>query len=258
MLRSADGIAGGTVIRAAGVLTGISLVIAAASPFSGVSPRGGSGTPVPARQEVSVFGTGELDLKPLGPAMRPTDYPRPGDHAGPTMTVKVSNITNVPLRLSVRLTTLAPALDAAVKVRGSVAGAVVLNTTLGRAAEWSKPAGVLASGQTSTLRLRFRLLEGIAPDAWLGRLDSRQLEIKGVKLNGDAATNTTTGVIPDPTTPRGTNSGGPPGPLAGPSTGSTTPGATPSGSGAAGPNGPAQSQGRIPEGENPLIEGGGP
>jgi hypothetical protein len=252
VLRSADEIAGGTLTRAAGVLTGLGLVIAAASPFSGVSPRGGSGASAPAQQEVNVVGTGEFTISPVGKVMRATAYPAPGDHAGPTMSVTVSNITNVPLRLSVRLTAVAASLDTAVKVRGSVAGAVVINTTMGRATEWSKPAGVLASGQTSTLRLRFRLLEGLGPDAWLGRLDVRQLEIRGVKLNGAAATNTVTTVIPDPTTPGPTtpsNSGGPP-----PVRSGTTPPAPPKTS-LPEPDGPATAEGRIPEGENPALGG---
>lgn len=230
------------------MLAGLALVFAAASPLSGVSPRGGSAAALtPAQQQVGVLAAGEFALEPLGKVMPPTAYPEPGVRGGPTMSVKVTNITGVPLKLSVRLPSIAPSLDSISKVRASVAGAVVLNTTLAKAAEWSKPAGVLEAGQQSTLRLRFKLLPGSPADAYLGHLDVRELQVKGIKMDGDAATNTVVTVIPDRTTPTG---GAPAStPQAPPLPSSTPPATTPD------PDGTITQEGRIPEGGNPQIDG---
>lgn len=174
---------GGTeqLARAAGALAGLGLAIAAAAPFTGVPPRGVSGALAPAQIEVRVLGAGEFDIQPTGTVLKATPFPQPGERGGPTMTVSVRNITGVPLRLSARLVPIAPSLDAVATIRGSVAGAVILRGPLSATDEWTQPAGLLPSGATSTLRIRFKLRKGLDPDAFAGRLDIRQLELKGTR-----------------------------------------------------------------------------
>lgn len=166
-----------------------------------------------------MLAAGEFEITPVGTVMEPTNFPPPGERGGPSLAVSVRNISGLPVKISVRLVGLSPTLDRAVKVRSSVAGGVVLNGPLGAAAEWSKPAGVLRSGQQSTLRMRFKLLEGIPPDLWRGRLDVRQLELRAVRLDGRTAADNQAGVGPSisPTQPAPSSPGaiapsGPPAP----------------------------------------------
>ncbi|MBJ7472638.1 MAG: hypothetical protein JHD16_15130 [Solirubrobacteraceae bacterium] len=175
------------VARVAGALVGLALVLVAVAPWRGVPPQPGSGALAPAQIEVRVLAAGEFEVDPIGTVLEPTVFPAPGERGGPTLAVTVRNITGVPLRVSLRLIGLPPTLDRAVKVRGSVAGAVIVNGPLGAAGEWSRPAGLLRSGQQSTLRMRFKLLEGLPPEAWRGKLDVRQLEFRAVKLDGTPA-----------------------------------------------------------------------
>lgn len=248
-LRSdADGTWFGGPLRLTGGLVGFGLVIAAASPFSGVPPQGASGGPAPAQVEVRVVPTGELDLDPVGTVLQPTAFPAPGEPGGPSVAISVRNITGVPLKLSIRFLGIAPGLDTAAKVRASAAGAVVVNGPLVKAAEWSRPAGRLESGQQTTLRVRFKLLPGFPPDAWRGRLDVRQLEIKGVKLSGEPASETIESSTPEGQAPAAsTPPGGPPA--------TTPPATTPGRAPAPEPGAPAQEQGRIPEGESAPMQG---
>lgn len=182
-----------------GALIGLGLVFVAVSPTKGVAPKGGSGGLAPAQIEVSAVGAGEFELDPLGTVLEATAFPLPGQRGGPTLAVTVRNITGLPLKISLRLVGLSPTLDRAVKVRASVAGGVALNGPLGTAAEWSKPTGVLRSGQQTTLRMRFKLFPGQAPDAWRGKLDVRQLELRAIKLDGQPVADSQT--IPSTTTP---------------------------------------------------------
>ncbi len=126
-----------------------------------------------------MLGTGEFTIEPTGTVLKAAPFPEPGQRGGPTMQVTVRNITGTPVRISARLLGLAPELDDVVTVRGSVAGAVILRGSLSDAATWTEPAGMLPSGATSTLRIRFKLRKGLDPDEFAGRLDIRQLEIKG-------------------------------------------------------------------------------
>ncbi len=219
MRHEADSDTKSAVVRVIGALVGLGLVFAAVSPLQGVPPRPGSGALAPAQIEVRVLGAGEFEIVPLGTVLEPTAFPPPGERGGPSLSVTVRNITGLPLKISVRLVGLSPTLDRAVKVRASVAGGVVLNGPLGAAAEWSKPVGVLSSGQQSTLRMRFKLLEGLPPDSWRGQLDVRQLELKAVRLDGTPAagdqTVASTTVPPGDvvsSTPVATTPSGPPAP----------------------------------------------
>lgn len=168
--------------KAAGALAGLGLAIAAAAPFTGVPPRGASGSLAPAQIEVRVQPAGEFTVTPIGTVLKPAPFPQPGERGGPTLAVSIRNITGTSQRVSVRLTGVAPELDAVATLRGSVAGAVVLRGPLRDAGAWTKPAGVIASGESSTLRIRFKLRKGIDPDQFAGRLDIRVLEIKGTAV----------------------------------------------------------------------------
>ena len=172
---------GGTeqLVRATGALAGLGLAIAAAAPFTGVPPRGVSGTLAPAQIEVRVVGAGEFAIDPTGTVLKATPFPEPGERGGPSMAVTVRNITGLPMRISVRLLPIAPELDQVATVRGSAAGAVVLHGSLADTGEWTEPLGLVKSGATTTLRIRFKLRPGIDPDQFAGRLDIRQLQLKG-------------------------------------------------------------------------------
>jgi hypothetical protein len=187
-----------------------------------VPPQGVSGRPVPAQIEVRVLASGELLIDPVGVVLKSTAFPVPGGRGGPSMAVTVRNISPLPLKLSLRLSGIAPALDSAATVRGSAAGAVLVNTTLGAAATWTAPTGLLASGDLTTLRLRFKLKPGIDADAFNGKLDIRQLELKGVP-DLTAAPATT-----PPTTPATTPGGTPPASAPGETSPASTPATTPS------------------------------
>lgn len=194
-----------TVVRVAGALVGLAIVLAVIAPFDGVPPRPGTDELAPAQIEVSVLASGPFQLDPTGTVLEPTNFPPPGQRGGPALSVRVTNISPAPLRMRVRLTALSPTLSDAAKVRGSVAGTVVLNGPLGRAAEWSRPSGVLRSGQSSTLRIRFKLLD-LPEEAWRGRLDERQIEVDplrpdGTSINEPPATQPTTEAPPASTSP---------------------------------------------------------
>lgn len=168
-----------------GGLVGLGLVVAAVAPTKGVPPKpGAGGGAAPAQIEVRAIGAGEFEVDPLGTVLEATAFPPPGERGGPTVAVTLRNITGLPLKVSLRLVGLSPTLDRAVKVRASVAGGVALDGPLGSAAEWSKPTGVLRSGQQSTLRMRFKLLPGLPADAFQGKLDVRQLEFRAIGLDG--------------------------------------------------------------------------
>lgn len=156
-----------------------------------------------------VLGTGEFTIEPTGTVLKATPFPAQGERGGPTMQVTVRNITGTPVRISARLLALSPGLDDVVTVRGSVAGAVILRGSLRGAGRWTKPGGLLPSGATSTLRIRFKLRKGLDPDQFAGRLDIRQLELRG-SIPGQAFTPPsdeqkvvpgTEGSAPAPTTP---------------------------------------------------------
>lgn len=172
-----------TVVRVAGGLVGLAIVLAIIAPFDGVPPRPGSDDLAPAQIEVQVLQAGAFDIDPVGTVLEPTNFPPPGERGGPTVAVTVRNIAGIPLRVRVRLLGLTPTLDESAKVRGSVAGTVVLNGPLGRASDWSRPSGVLRSGQQSTLRMRFKLLD-VPPEQWRGQLDVRQLQFESVRADG--------------------------------------------------------------------------
>lgn len=193
-----------TVVRVAGALVGLALVLGYVAPFDGVPPRPGTDELAPAQIEVSVLGAGPFELDPLGTVLEPTNFPPPGERGGPTLSVRVRNISAAPLRMRVRLVGLTPTLSESAKVRASVARTVVLNGPLGRAAEWSRPSAVVRSGQRTTLRMRFKLLD-LPPDKWRGRLDVRQLEVLPIRPDGssvyDAQTTPSTPDDPTRTTP---------------------------------------------------------
>ncbi len=171
-----------------GALVGLGVVFAVVAPTRGVEPQqGAGGAAAPAQIEVRAIGAGEFEVDPLGTVLEATAFPPPGTRGGPTLAVTIRNITGLPLKVGVRLLGLSPTLDKAVKVRASVAGGVAVNGPLGLAGEWSKPTGVLQSGQQSTLRMRFKLLPGLPADAWQGKLDVRQLEVRAIKLDGTPA-----------------------------------------------------------------------
>jgi hypothetical protein len=165
-----------------------------------VPPHGVAGRPAPAQIEVRVLAAGELSIDPVGVVLKATQFPAPGTRGGPTMAVTARNISAVPLKISIRLSAIAPGLDDAATVRGSVAGAVVVNGPLKNAASWSAPVGYVASGETTTLRLRFKLKPGIDADAFNGRLDIRQLEMKGVAAAPAAQAPTTPAFTTPPAT----------------------------------------------------------
>lgn len=199
-----------TVARVAGALIGLGLVLAIIAPFDGVPPRPGTDELAPAQIEVRVLANAVFVIDPIGPVLEPTNFPPPGKRGGPSVSVKVRNFSSLPVRIRVRLVGLTSTLGRAVKVRGSVAGSVVLNGPLERAAEWSRPSGVLQSGESTTLRMRFKLL-ALPPSEWRGRLDVRQLEFDGVRLDGTSGSTTvpqstpgvppTSSTIPPATTP---------------------------------------------------------
>lgn len=194
-----------TVVRAAGALVGLAIVLAIIAPFDGVPPRPGTDELAPAKIEVSVLAAGEFSLDPVGPALAETPLPPPGERGGPTLKVKVGNMSPIPLRISVRLTPISPTLSDAVKVRSSVAGTVVVNGPLSGAVDWSRTSGVLRPGQTTTLRMRFKLLD-LPPSDWRGRVDVRQLEFKSFRADGSptgqpVTTTTTSPGASTPTTP---------------------------------------------------------
>lgn len=165
-----------------------------------------------------MLASGEFAVDPVGTVLQPTAFPPPGERGGPTMAITVRNITGSAQRISIRLQAVAPELDRVATVRGSVAGAVVLHGTLGSTTDWSTPAGLLPSGATSTLRIRFKLRRGVDADQFAGRLDIRQLELKGAKP-GEAleapsdvqkvvpGTVGTSPVTPMPTSPSGGGAG---------------------------------------------------
>lgn len=184
MRHEADKDTWSTVARACGALVGLALVLAAVAPFDGVPPRPGSDDLAPAQIEVRALAAGLFDVSPVNTVLETTNFPLPGQRGGPSVAVRVRNIGGIPLRVRVRLFGLSPTLDRAAKVRGSVAGTVVLNGPLGTAANWSRPSKPLRPGQSSTLRLRFKLLEGAPPEAWRGHLDVRQIEFDAVREDG--------------------------------------------------------------------------
>ncbi len=192
---------GGTqqLARLAGGLAGLGLAIAAAAPFSGVPPQGVSGALAPAQVEVRALASGELLVDPVGVVLEAAPFPAAGQPGGPFAAVKLTNITGSTLRITMRLTALSPALDDAVMVRASAAGGVLADGPLRDAGEWSQPAGVIASGEATTLRIRFKLKAGLNNDAYRGRLDVRQLELKGVPLVTPEAS--------EPSAPEGTTPG---------------------------------------------------
>lgn len=194
---------GGTqqLARLAGGLAGLGLAFAAAAPFSGVPPQGVSGKPVAAQIEVRALASGELDIDPVGIVLEPAAFPAPGAKGGPAVSLKIRNITGVPVRVTLRLSGISPTLDDAVTVRGSGAGAVLIDGPLRTASAWTIASGLLSSGETTTLRLRFKLRAGLPPEAYSGRVDVRQLQLKGVPLSSPSTT------VP-PTTPGATTPGG--------------------------------------------------
>ena len=196
---------GGTeqLARLAGAIVGLGLAFAAAAPFTGVPPQGVSGAPAPAQIEVRVLASGELALDPLGVVLAATPFPAPGERGGPSLAVTARNLSPLPLKLSVRLAGISPSLDEAVTVRASGAGAVLTDGSLKLAGEWSEPAGELASGASTTIRMRFKLVKGLAPDAYIGRLDIRQLELRTVPAAGASATTPSAPSAASPT-PNGT------------------------------------------------------
>lgn len=204
-----------TVARAAGGLVGLAIVLAIIAPFDGVPPRPGSDDLAPAQVEVRVLQAGAFDVQPVGTVLEATPFPPPGKRGGPSMSVTVRNIAGIPLRIRVRLIGLAPTLNTAAKVRGSVAGTVVLNGPLGKAADWSRPSGVLRSGQQSTMRLRFKLLD-VAPEAWRGQLDVRQLEFDAVRVDGSTIPRPETTEVPSTSPSATTPETTPPPPKLGP------------------------------------------
>ncbi|MEH3055001.1 MAG: hypothetical protein PGN13_13535 [Patulibacter minatonensis] len=153
-----------------------------------MSPLGPSGTLAPAQIEVRVRPAGEFTVEPTGTVLKATAFPQPGERGGPTMAVALTNITGAPMQVSVRLLPVAPALDEVATLRGSVAGALVLTGALGRSAGWTAPAGLVASGATTTLRIRFKLRKGIDPDRFAGRLDIRQIEVRGTPVGKELDT----------------------------------------------------------------------
>jgi hypothetical protein len=180
-----------------------------------VPPRGVSGTLAPAQIEVRVLSSGEFQVDPVGTVLKATPFPQPGERGGPTLAVTLRNITGTPLRISVRLQKIAPELDAVATLRGSAGGAVLLRGSLADTAEWTEPLGLVRSGQSTTLRIRFKLRKGLDPDQFAGRLDIRQLEIKGtapgkqleVPSDGQQVVPGTVGtsplITPAPTSPGG-------------------------------------------------------
>ncbi|MBO9532854.1 MAG: hypothetical protein J7513_07770 [Solirubrobacteraceae bacterium] len=142
-------------------------------------PRGVSGTLAPAQLELKMLPAGEFTISPLGTVMKATAFPAVGERGGPTVAISLRNITGSPLRISVRLVAFAPELDKVATVRGSVAGAVVLRGGIETTGKWTRPMGLVRSGESTTLRLRFKLKTGIDPDQYAGRLDIRQIEVKG-------------------------------------------------------------------------------
>ena len=190
--------------RLAGGLAGLGLAFAAAAPFSGVSPQGVSGAPAPAQVEVRALASGELQVDPIGVVLPAAPFPASGKKGGPFVRVRLGNMTPVPLRLRLRLSGISPSLDDAVIVRGSAAGGVLIDGPLKDASAWTLPAGLLSVGETTTLRLRFKLKPGLREDAYLGRLDIRQLQVQGVPLNApdDPPVSTSPTVnTPPPTSP---------------------------------------------------------
>lgn len=165
----------------AGALAGLGLALAAAAPFSGVPPQGTSGALAPAQIEVKAVASGEFTLDPLGTVLKAAPLPPAGQRGGPALDLTVRSIAGAPLQVSVRLVATAPELSDAVLVRASVAGAVVLDGPLRDAQEWSTPAGRILPGEVSTLRIRFRLRPGLRADDFAGRLDLRQLEVRGLR-----------------------------------------------------------------------------
>lgn len=165
----------------AGALVGLGLALAAAAPFSGVPPQGTSGALAPAQIEVKTVASGEFILDPLGTVLKAAPFPAAGKRGGPAINLSVRSIAGAPVQVSVRLVAMAPELSDAVLVRASVAGAVVLDGPLREAQEWSTPAGRIRPGEISTLRIRFRLRPGLRPDEFAGRLDLRQLELRGLR-----------------------------------------------------------------------------
>ncbi|MDQ8046177.1 MAG: hypothetical protein AAGC46_07375 [Solirubrobacteraceae bacterium] len=151
--------------------------------------------------EVRVLASGEFQIDPVGTALQATAFPAPGQKGGPTVAITARNISPLPLQLSMRLTALSPALDDAATVRASGAGAVLVNGGLGSSASWSKPAGLIQPGATTTIRIRLKLRPGLAPDAYNGRLDIRQFELQGIPDPGAVPPTTPGATTPGATTP---------------------------------------------------------
>lgn len=199
----------------AGGLAGLGLALAAAAPFSGVPPQGTSGGLAPAQIEVKALASNEFTLDPLGTVLKAAPFPATGERGGPGLQIGVRSISGVPLRVSVRLVGIAPSLSDAVLVRASVGGAVVLDGPLREAQEWSVPKGRIRPGESSTLRIRFRLRPGLRADEFAGRLDIRQLEVRGVRpgqvveeptgaqqqVDGPTSPTTPIATTPPPSTP---------------------------------------------------------
>ncbi|MDO9356340.1 MAG: hypothetical protein Q7T55_21765 [Solirubrobacteraceae bacterium] len=199
---------GGTqqLARLAGGLAGLGLAFAAAAPFSGVPPQGVSGKPAPAQVEVRALASPELEVNPVGTVLASAEFPPPGERGGPAVKLTLVNQTPVPQRISMRMAPIASALDDAVLVRASGAGAVLLDGPLKGTGAWSLPAGVLSSGESTTLRVRFKLKKGLSGDAYRGRIDIRQLEFKGVPIQTPAEEEESES--PAATTPAGAGSPG--------------------------------------------------
>lgn len=193
---------GGTeqLARFAGLVAGLVLAFAAAAPFTGVPPRGvAGGGSTPGTVAIEVVPHGELTLDPTGPALPPTAIRSDEQPRGASLAVKVQNISALPLRLAVRLKPVSATLSDAATVRGSVAGSVVFDGTLRAAEAWSPAtARAIEPGATATLRLRIKLRDGVTPEQWLGRDDSRQLEFQPSVV---APPTTPTSPATTPTTP---------------------------------------------------------
>lgn len=198
---------GGTeqLARFAGLVAGLVLAFAAAAPFTGVPPQGVSGgAATPGTVAIEVVPHGELTLVPTGPALPPTAIRSEQQPRGASLAVRVQNISALPLRLSVRLKPVSATLSDAATVRGSVAGSVVFDGTLRAAEAWSPAtARAIEPGATATLRLRIKLRDGVTPEQWLGRRDSRQLEFQPSIVAPPTTPSATTPTTPAPpvTTP---------------------------------------------------------
>lgn len=126
--------------------------------------------------------SGELEVDPVGTVLQPTDLPEPGAPGGPLVAVGLRNQTGSVIGVSARLIGITPELEDVLMVRASAAGGIVFDAPLAKVGTWSEPVGALQPGEATTLRIRFRLKPGVAPDRWRGHLAVRQLELKGVPV----------------------------------------------------------------------------